>query len=68
MLSRLFLALYRWSLRRSGHQGTSIEHIYSTKAIKPEYTSTWRITGVGAEPGHVMRESTVGGPKSSRGA
>ncbi len=38
MLSRLFLALYRWSLRRSGHQGTSIEYEHTTKVpVKTEY-------------------------------
>ena len=47
-LSRLFLWLYRWSLRRSGPRGTAREYVLKVP-IRSEYISTMPAIW-GAEP------------------
>ena len=65
-LSRLFLQLYRWSLRRrSGRRGTEYEWSISTP-LRTEYTSRDIYAGAGLRPAiRVLGEDTR---KGSEGA
>ncbi len=65
MLSRLLLRLYRWSLRHSGPQGTSIEYEHTMPVpVKTEYIGMFPKTQV-VNPGNVMFGWVDVGPKNT---